>query len=74
MAGDMVGVVVRLEDVLDRDAVPAREPQVLADVELRIDHRRDAGVLVADEVRGAAEVVMGHLAEDHGPTFSALAE
>ena len=64
VAGDVVGVVVRLEDVLDRHAHVARQLQVLVDLELRVDDRREAGVLVADQVRGAAEVVVGELAED----------
>ena len=65
VAGDVVGVVVGLQDVLDADAEVAGEPQVLVDVELGVDDGGDAGVLVADEVGGAAEVVVGELAEDH---------
>ena len=65
VARHVVGVVVRLEDVLDVDAEVAREMQVLLDLELRVDHRRDAGVLVADEVRRTPEVVVGDLAKDH---------
>ena len=65
VAGDVVGVVVGLQDVLDAHAEVAREAQVLVDVELGVDDRGDAGVLVADEVAGAAEVVVGELAEDH---------
>ena len=65
VAGDVVGVVVGLQDVLDAHAEVAREAQVLVDVELRVDDGGDAGVLVADEVAGAAEVVVGELAEDH---------
>ena len=67
--GDVVGVVVRLEDVLDPHAEEAGEPQVLVDVEPRIDDGRDARVLVADQIAGAAEVVMDELAEDHPPTL-----
>jgi hypothetical protein len=66
---DVIGVVVRLEDVLDVDAEEARQAQVLADVELRVDNRGDARVLVADQVAGAAEVVVDELAEDHSPTL-----
>ena len=65
VARDVVGVVVGLEDVLDRDAEVAREPQVLADVQPRVDHGRDARFVVADEVGGAAEVLVRDLAEDH---------
>ena len=65
VAGDVVGVVVGLEDVLDAHADVAREAQVLVDVEPRVDDRGDARVLVADQVARAAEVVVGELAEDH---------
>ena len=70
VAGDVVGVVVGLEHVLDRDAHVARERQVLVDLEARVDDGRDARVLVADEVGGAAEVVVHDLAEDHGPSLA----
>ena len=65
VAGDVIGVVVGLEDVLDLHAHVARQLEVLVDLKARVDDRRDAGVLVADEVGGAAEVVVGELAEDH---------
>ena len=51
MAGHVVGVVVGLEDVLDAHAEVAGEAQVLVDVQPRVDHRGDAGLLVADQVR-----------------------
>jgi hypothetical protein len=65
VAGDVVGVRVGLEHVLDADAEVAREREVILDVELGVDDGGEAGILVADQVRGAAEVVMGHLAEQH---------
>ena len=65
VAGDVVGVVVGLEHVLDAHAHVAREREVLVDLEARVDDRGDARVLVADQVGGAAEVVVGDLAEDH---------
>jgi hypothetical protein len=65
VAGDVVRVVVRLEHVLDRHAHVPGEREVLVDVELRIDDRGDARVLVADQVRRAPQVVVGDLAEDH---------
>ena len=65
MPAHVVGVVVGLEDVLDRDAEVAREPQVLADLQPRVDDRGDARVLVADQVGGAAEILVRDLAEDH---------
>ena len=66
MAGHVVGMVVGLEHVLDRDADVAGRAQVVADVELGVHHGGDAGVLVTDQVRGTAEVVMDELAEHHG--------
>ena len=51
VAGDVVGVVVGLEDVLDLHAHVARELEVLVDLEARVDDGRDAGVLVADRGR-----------------------
>ncbi|MEA2494415.1 MAG: hypothetical protein QOJ29_2326, partial [Thermoleophilaceae bacterium] len=48
--GQMVRVVVCLEDVLDPDVEIARELEVLVDGEARIDHRCDAGLVVADQV------------------------
>jgi hypothetical protein len=65
VARDVVGVVVRLEDVLDGNAHVAGQPQVLVDVEPGVDHRADPGALVADQVRGAAEVVVDDLTEQH---------
>ena len=63
VTGDVVGVGVGLEHVLDVHARVARQPEVLVDVQSRVDDRGDAGVLVADQVAGAAEVVVGGLAE-----------
>ena len=65
VAGHVVGVVVGLEHVLDLDAHVARQAQVLVDLQARVDDRGDPRVLVADQVGGAAEVVVGDLAEDH---------
>ena len=65
VARDVVGVVVGLEHVLDPHAEVAGEAQVVVDVELGIDDRGHAGVLIADEVAGAAEVVVRELAEEH---------
>ena len=69
--GHVVGVVVGLEDVLDAEAHVARQLEVLVDLEARVDDRGDSGLLVADQVRRAAEVVVGDLAEDHGPIVRA---
>src|SRR4051794_26357066 len=66
----MVGVVVRLEDVLDAYVQVASHLEVDVDVEARIDHGADARLLVADQIRGAAEVVVGDLTEDHVPRMT----
>ena len=65
VAGDVVGMVVGLQHVLDADAVQAGEVQVGVDVPLRVDHRGDARSGVADQVGGAAEVLVDYLAEEH---------
>ena len=62
---DVVGMVVGLEHVLDPHVVQARQPQVGLDVPLRIDDRSDPGPDVGDQVRGAAEVLVDHLPEEH---------
>jgi hypothetical protein len=64
VSGDVIGVVVGLEDVLDAHALVAGERQVLVDVELGVDHRGDPGVLISDEIGGAGQVVVGYLTED----------
>src|SRR5215218_8408476 len=67
VAGDVVGVVVGLEYVVDAHAEIAGELEVIVDLEPRVDHCCRAGRVVADEVRGAAEIVVRDLAEDHLP-------
>ena len=51
--------------LLDPNAHIPGELEVLVDVEPRVDDRGDAGVLVADQIRRAPEVVVDDLAEDH---------
>ena len=70
MAGDVVGVVVGLEDVLDSHAQVAGQLEVLVDVEARVDDGGHTGLVVADEIGRAAEVFVDELAEDHaGPNY-----
>ncbi len=62
-----VGVEVRQDDMLDPEAEPGGIREIAVDVALRVDHRGETALLVADEIGGmrkAAEVV---LLEDHGP-------
>ncbi len=65
VAGDVVGVVVGLEHVLDPDAHVTRQGQVFVDLELRVDDGDDAGVLVPDQIGRAAKVIVGELTKDH---------
>ena len=64
--GDVVGVVVGLQHVPDPHPVHPRQPPVGLDVPLRIDHRHDPRFAVADQVGGAAEVLVDDLPEEHG--------
>lgn len=65
---DVVGVRVRLEHADEADAAVLRLRQHRLDVVGRVDDDRDALVLVADEVTGAAQVVVQELLEQHGAT------
>ena len=70
VAGDVVGVVVGLEHVLDSNPVQAGKVEVWLDVPLRVDDRRDPLADVADQVRGAAEILVNHLPETASPPQS----
>ena len=72
VARDVIGVRVRLDNRHDPNLAAFRLRQHRLDVVLRIDDHRDAGVLVADEVRGTAQVVVEELLEQHGATLPAL--
>jgi hypothetical protein len=63
---------VGLEDVLDPDPGIAGEAQVLVDLEAGVDDGDDSRRAVADEIGGAAEVVMDELAEDHRSKIAGL--
>ena len=65
VAGDVIGVVVGLQHVLDSHSVQARQLQVGVDVPLWVDHGGDAGGRVADQIGGAAEILVDYLAEEH---------
>ena len=63
LAGDVVGMVVRLEDVRDREAVLLGQAKIVLDVPFRVD---DGGLAaVGDDVGGAAQIVVQHLSEEH---------
>src|SRR5262245_1298776 len=67
---DMVGVRVRLEHTHDADAAVVRLRQILLDLERRSDDDRRGRVLVTDEIRRAAEIVVDELREDHAATVA----
>lgn len=69
MAGQKVGVDVRLDDPLYRQTVLGGLGQVDVGVAARIDHDRTAGALVADQVRALRQAVQVVLREDHGFKF-----
>ena len=69
VAGDVVGVVVGLQDVADPHPVQARQPPVGLDVPLRVDDDRDAAFAVGDQVGRAAEVLVDDLAKEHGAKY-----
>ena len=73
VAGDMVGVRVCLEHGDDPDAVVGGRVEVLLDAVRGVDDDRDTGALVADEVRGAAEVAVHELPEEHRATVAPAA-
>ena len=65
MAGEVVGVRVRLDRPHDPDLAPRRLCQHPLDRVRRVDDRGDARILVADQVRRTAEVVVNELLEQH---------
>jgi hypothetical protein len=71
--GDVVGMGVGLDDAHEPGTLPLR----LLDDRLgrvrRIDHDREAGVLIADEVTGAPQIVVQELLEEHRPTLAPVA-
>ena len=66
VAGEVVGVRVRLDDADDLDAALIRLRQHALDRVRRIDDRGDACFLVTDQVRRAPEIVVQELLEEHG--------
>src|SRR6476646_5138902 len=69
VARNVVGVRVRLENADQPNVVAVRGREHGVDVIGRVDDDRDAGVLVAHEVRGAAQIVVQELLEEHGATL-----
>ena len=67
MTGDEVRVKVREKDVLYLETVRVGEREILIDVALRIDDRRSARQLVANQIGRVREAIQIELTEDHGP-------
>jgi hypothetical protein len=65
MSRDVVGMIVRLEHVLDRHSEEPRDLEVLLDLEARVHDGGDAGAVVADQIRRASEVVLNDLSKQH---------
>ena len=65
VAGDVVGVVVRLEHAHDPHAGALRRLEVALDRVGGVDDDRLAGRLVTDQVGRAAEIVVHELPEEH---------
>ena len=65
VAGQEVGMEVRLDDALDAQAGGRCVVEVLGDVSLRVDHHGTARGLVADQVRGVREAPEVVLLEEH---------
>ena len=66
MAREEVGVKVRQEDMTNRKSAGLRVFEILFDVALRIDDDSDAGLFVADEVRGVRQATQIVLFQQHG--------
>jgi hypothetical protein len=66
---DVIGVRVCLEDADEPDLMAFRRRQQRLDVIRGVDDDRNAAVLVPDEIRGAAQVVVQELLEQHGATL-----
>ena len=61
---DVVCVRVRLDDADEPDVAPLRLREDCLDCVGRVDDDRNAGVLIADEVTGAAQVIVQELLEE----------
>src|SRR5262249_25525338 len=70
VARQEVGMEVREENVLDPAAELLDVGDVLVDVSLRIDDRRDPGLLVGHEVRSVSQAAEVVLLQYHVPTIA----
>ena len=73
MAGEVVGVRVRLDHADDAHVAPLGLLEVLLDRERRVDDDGGSASRVADEIGGAPERVVDELREDHDAATVAAA-
>ena len=64
VAGDVVGVRVRLEHAFDPQTLSCSGVDVLLDLEGRVDDHGHACVAVPDQIRGTAEILVDELPEE----------
>ena len=65
VARDVVGVRMRLDHTNEARIMVGKRSLERANIKRRVDHDRLVDLLTADEVAGAAKVVMDQLLEDH---------
>jgi hypothetical protein len=64
---DEIGVQVRQNHVRNSQLMFTRKFHIPVDVPLRIHHRRNARLLVSNQVRGMCQTIQIELFEDHEP-------
>ena len=72
VARDVVGVRVRLDRPHDAHLEPLRLREHLLDRVRRVDDDRSLRLLAADEVRGAPEIAVEDLREQHGARVGSI--
>ena len=65
MPSDEIGVEVGQKHVREPAVEPVRVLDVLVNITLRIDHRRDPTALVGHQIRGVSQAAEVVLLEDH---------
>jgi hypothetical protein len=73
VAGDVVGVSVRLEHPHEAEIAALALGEHALDGQRRIDHDGLPRLLVADEVARTAEIVVDELTEEHAATLASRA-
>jgi len=63
--GDVVGMVMGLQHMLNADPHVASEIQILVGLKPRIDDGGHPGLLIANQIRRTAEIIVRDLSKDH---------